>query len=590
VPETLGFLLLSAAGVTEIGGFAILPGTAAIVGNVALATAAIGANVLANVLANKPQGTKPQDGQITTRQSLPNRRRNYGTVKVGGPLIFSETLSGSRYQVIALNQGEINAFMEHWFSDQKSALDVGGHVTDLYTKGAAQFVTVSLSTGPAADAAFSRLTTAFPTLWTSAHKGNGIAKALIITEQPASDDFTTVYPGGQPPVYRTVIESTMAWDPRITSDRTILTFTTNPVLIALDYHRHADGMGLAVYDSTFFTDTSITEDWIPAANICDEPIANKDSTTSPRYRCCGGYDLASPPKDVLASILSTCDGQTYQRGDGAIGIRVGKDVSPTITISDQNILGYEGFRSGPVNALTGVNRVTAKYTDANLDFQEAAADPWDDTVALDLAGRAEVRDLPLQWVPAHPQARRLMKLAMHRLNPQWSGRVICNLDGLRAWGERYITLQIAELGIDSTFELTAPPEFIPASMQVVLTVASLDAAAFSWDALTEEGTAPALPPEGTTVDVIDPPTSLALVSTTSRIITVSWASPTRGDEVADAQYSVHAVNNWFNASVNGSHNGATTPVLAAGTYDVQVRFRVGTNTSNWVPLIGVVVS
>lgn len=594
MPETIGFLILSAAGVTDIAGFAITASTASIVGNVALASAAIAASYALSPTA--PQ-VKPQDGQLTTRQAIPNRRRNYGLVKVAGPLMFSETLDGRRYQVIALNQGEIDSFVTHWFADVPAVVDPAtNEVTNLYLnpKTGAPCVDLWTANGTDTDAAFAVLVGLFPSLWTSAHRGKGIAKVLTMTAQPPSDLFTQVYPGGQPPVYRGVIQSSKVWDPRDPDqdkdDKDTWAFTVNAALIILDYHRHSDGMGLAVYDGTFLTAAALAEDWIPAANICDEAVLNKDSTTASRYQCCGGYELPQPPKDVLAAMLATCDGQTYLRADGAIGIRVGKTISPTVTITDDHIIGYEGFHNGPIGALIPVNQVTAKYTDPALDFQEVAADPWLDAVGIAETGRTETRDLQLQWVPAHPQARRLMKLGMKRANAEWTGRVITDLDGLRAWGERYIHLVIAELGVDGTFELTAPPELTVATMTVVLTVGSLDQSAFNWDPLTEEGTAPTVPEAGSTVDTIDPPTGLSLSGVAGHVITVAWDNPTRTDVVADAQYSVHDDDNWFAMSVNDTNNGAVSPVLTAATYDVRVRFRVGTNSSNWVPLISIVVT
>lgn len=589
MPETIGFLLLSAAGVTEIAGFTVTAGTAAIVGNVALASGAVGLSLA--LQPGAPPKDKPQDGQITVRQAIPPRRRNYGLVKISGPLHFSETKAGIRYQVIAINQGPIHAYLAHWLDDAEAVIDGNGNVLFRYTLGVQHYVTIYIKMGSDSETAFARLVADFPSIWTSDHKGNNITKVLLVTTQPNADDFTKVYPGGQPPVYRAVVQSTLCWDPRLVQNKDDLgtwTYTTNPVLIALDFHRHADGMGLASLDDVLFTDAAITEDWIPAANICDEAIPLKAGGVNARYQCCGGYDLNRPPKETLAAILATCDGQTYQRPDGAIGIRVGKTISPTVTIADKHILGYEGFRSGPANSLIPVNQITAKYTDVNLDFQEVDADPWEDDDAISETGKTETRDLPLQWVPFHGQARRLMKLAFYRANPEWSGRIITDLDGVRAYNERYITLQIDELGIDSSFEIVSF-EFMPASMTCLIGVSSLEQAAFNWDAATEEGTAPTIPDTTSSIDTIADPTNLA-TSVASHAIHITWDDPTRIDEAAQAQYSLHGANSWFEASVNSTNNGAVTPALAAGTYDIQVRFTVGTTPSNWVQSLSIVVT
>src|SRR4051794_23644419 len=87
MPETIGALVLSAIGVTEIAGFTVTASTFAIVGNVVLAATAVGVQLLTSS-GKMPEATQ-QDGQISVRQPRSPRRRNYGRVKVGGVLHFS---------------------------------------------------------------------------------------------------------------------------------------------------------------------------------------------------------------------------------------------------------------------------------------------------------------------------------------------------------------------------------------------------------------------------------------------------------------------------------------------------------------------
>lgn len=587
--ETIGLLVLSAAGITEIGGFAVTASTYAIVGNIALAAATVGASY---ALQQKPEVT-PQDGQLTVRQARAARRRNYGTVKVGGALMFSETKAGRRYQVLALSHGEIDSFFEHWLADSAVTVDGTHAVTSAYlTPSGIPSVAIHAATGTDGDAAFAPLLVAFPSYWTAAHQGKGIAKVLTITQQPASKDFTKVYPGGQPPVYRAVIQAVRVWDPRDGAqdkdDPSTWTFTENAVLHVLDYHRHKDGMGLAPFDDIFFTADAIAQDWIPAVNICDEHVPRADGSFENRYRCAGGYDLPAAPKDVLAAMLATCDGQTYQRGDGAIGIRVGKTVAPTVTIADEHILSYANFVRGAGDSITPVNVVTAKFTARNLDFQEADADPWRDEDSISATGREEGRNIDLTWVFQHNQARRLMKIAAHRLTPEWSGQIVTDLDGLRAYGERFIRLDIDELGIaGETFEVTSF-EIMPASMTMVIGVRSFDQSAYDFDPETEEGTAPAVADTSGSGDTLAAPTGLAATAS-GGVINVVWDSSERGDTTAELQYRVHGATDWIDGYVDTGSTGHT-PSLGAGHYDVQVQFVVGTQESGWTALLDIEVT
>jgi hypothetical protein len=589
MPITLGFLLLEAAGVTEIAGFAVTAGTASIVGNVALATAAIGGSLL----LNRTDAPKPQDGQQTVRQAAAQRRRAYGLVKCAGPILFSEASNGRRYQIIALNQGEIDAFQDHFFDQNGGDVDGSGVVTSGYRLGDHHYAQIFTTKGTDADVAFEALTTAFPTLWTSAHQGNGIAKTLTIFEQPKATDFTSVYPGGVPPVYRAVLRSAKVWDPRdgtqTRNDKASWKYSTNSALIALDYHRVPDGMGLAVFDDILFTDAAINEDWIPSANICDEAMLLKDGVSiAPRYACSGSYELSSPPKTVLASMLSTCDGQTYQRSDGAIGLRVGKTIAPTVTLDDDDIVGYDSLRRGPPNSLVPVNTVTAKYTASLLDFQENDAQPWIDEDALAAAGKTESRDIDLRWVPVHPQARRLMKLALARFTPEWTGKIITGLSGLKAWGERYIRVKVPELDIDQDFEVTSF-DIDPASLKCSIGISSMDQSALDWDAATEEGSEPDPPPVNEDSSGIEAPINVnATVS--GRVITITWDAAVPAFVTAQAQYGVSGSGNWFDASVDSSNLTAGTPVLLPNHYDVQVRFVSGSRHSDWAPFFNINVT
>src|SRR4051812_36721820 len=184
MPETVGILLLDAAGFSGVAGFTLFGveggiSAATLIGTTVLAGGLIGANAL---LASKPEQSS-QDGQLITRQAVPPRRRNYGRVKVGGALMLSETKAGVRYQVMALSHGELDAFEELWFADGAVTWDPGtGYVTSNYiTEGGDKCVILKLEKGTDSDPAFADLIATFPELWTSAHQGKGIAKALVFT-------------------------------------------------------------------------------------------------------------------------------------------------------------------------------------------------------------------------------------------------------------------------------------------------------------------------------------------------------------------------------------------------------------------------
>lgn len=498
MPETIGTIIVTAIASAEVASTAVVGSVtvASIVGTVAIAGGSLALQYA--LRPNQPDQPKPQDGQIITRQTVPPRRRGYGRLKLGGPLLLSYTLSGVRYQVVALHHGEIDAIEENWFSEFFCPV-VSNQVVGRFEESGTPLIHIYTHLGTATQIANAYLVASLGSLgvWTANHRARGVAIAVVGTQQTALiDSFTISFPGGLVPPYRAVLRASKVWDPRAggqnKDDPATWTWSDNPVLIALDYHRHADGMGLGAFDATYLTAAALTEDWIPAANICDEVIGGQ-----PRYSCWGSYLLPNDaPAGTLAAILVTCDGQTYQRADGAIGIRVGKTIAPTVAIEDANILGYDGFVHGD-NVFRVCNEVTAKYTDPALDYQEADADPWRDEDDITARGAVLTKDIPLLWVPRHRQARRLMKLEHARCNPRWRGTILTDMAGMAAHNERYIALTIEELGIIAqSFEIVAPPETIisQAGVQVKIAVASLDQSALDFDTATADGTPPAVPP------------------------------------------------------------------------------------------------
>lgn len=499
MPETLGTIIVSAVASAEIASTAVVGSitVASIVGTTVL----VGGSI-ALQLALRPDAAeqpKPQDGQIVTRQTIPARRRGYGWLKLGGPMLLSYTVPPTRFQVVALHHGEIDAIVENWFSEFNCVVNGFGKVLGHFEESGTPRIELHTHLGTDTQAADTLLTAnlAAAGVWTSNHRARGIAYAAIATTQTtAIEAFPITFPGNLPPPYRAVARASKVWDPRVggqdKDNPTTWTWSDNPVLIALDYHRHADGMGLDAFDAVYLTSAALTADWIPAANICDEVIGGQ-----PRYSCWGSYLLPSDaPANVLAAILSTCDGQTYQRGDGAIGIRVGKTIAPSVALDDAHILGYEGFVRGD-NVFRVCNEVTAKYTSPDHDYQETDAQAWRDEADISARGQVLTKDIQLLWVPRHRQARRLMKLEHARCNPEWRGTVITDMAGMAAHNERYISLTIDELSIVAqSFEITAAPETIvsPGGVQVRLQLASLDQSAFDWNTATEDGTPPPVPP------------------------------------------------------------------------------------------------
>lgn len=164
--------------------------------------------------------------------------------------------------------------------------------------------------------------------------------------------------------------------------------------------------------------------------------------TEERYRCDGVYNHDTPPADVIGQLLASFDGWMSQRGDGALVIRAGKYVEPSITLTDEMIVGYslQHFQDDA----DAVNELLVSYTDPNAAYQQGDAGAWTDEA--DIAARGVTRSAPfdLPWVPSTSQARRLAKRQMARLTAELRGTITTNLAGMNALGQRYLAVQCSE--------------------------------------------------------------------------------------------------------------------------------------------------
>ena len=605
--ETIGALIIASLPTTVA---TALPttilgvSTAAIVGNVAL----IGSLTAASYLM-RPDAPKPSDGQVTTKQPVTPRRRSYGLVMVSGAIGFSETLGGGLYEVVYLNQGELAAFEQHWLGDIQVTVDEDGFAIPVdpdnkaFVNKGRKYVQIFVEAGTDDDLGFPVLKALFPDKWTDAHRARGVAKVLIISTQPDSRDYTQVFPAGRP-LYRGVVRASKVWDPRDPAqdkdDPSTWTWTENPVLHALDYHRHADAMRLAAFDDILFTTAALTEDWIPAANVCDEAVALKAGGTEPRYRCAGGYLLTQPPKDVLPQILATCAGQVFMRPDGAIGIRVGQPVTPSLVFGadEKHILGYTGFRAGD-DLFLAANEITAKFTSPDHDFQETEATPWRNEADITARGQVLTSEIDLSWVPSYSQARRLMKVEYYRKNPACVGQFATDMHALNGFGEQYVTLTLSEMDVlAQDFEVKSF-EINPGEGTCSLSLSAFDSTvAYAWDPATEEGDAPPVPDMSSPDSSIEAPENVTgtpssrtiSTGTNGVVLVIGWDAPARVDLRANAQYKLHAATDWLPATVSNDGTGAETPLLQDGqTYDVRVQFTSGTRTSDWTEMGSIVV-
>lgn len=598
MPQAIGLAILEALAISDI---VIIPGLtfAGLVGTVALTGALIGLQLL----LPKPGLPKQEDGSQPLRQAIPPRNGGYGRARPQPYYMLYEAQNGTSYDVLALVSGRIGGVAELYLHDDVVDVDGSGTVQGFpdgrYGGGRVKILTRN---GQATETAYAEVVAALPSIWTPNHRGDGIASLALICAGVKAEDFTTVYPHGLPQP-SAVMDLYPVWDPRDPAQSrdnpATWTVKDNPVLALIDYLTHPDhGMGLD-YDSVI---APAIDEWMAEADLCDAPVAKRSGGTERRYRANGWYTFDTKPEDVLGALLSTCDGWLAEDADGVLRLYVGVYRAPDdrLTIRERHVLAFS-VQHGVADE-ERINEIAISYISPDHRYKEVQCQPWRDEADISATGRVRSQQLSLSWVQSHSQARRLAKRAMARFAAPMRGEMTLTLFGLALLGRRWAPVQLPFVaGLEDAVVEIQGARVDLANGRVTIQWIVVDPATIdAWDPAMEEGDPPPVPDPGPGQSTLAPPTNLVAApdirtpfeNTNVVVIAMSWDPSPRGDATAEAQYRLSSGgdDDWLSASVNAGNVGAETPPLVDGaSYDVRVRYRVGSLRSDWTTVTHVQV-
>lgn len=439
--------------------FAILAATTATIASsltaagLSTAAATAGANLIVggglsviSSLALAPKAPGVGGGYKTTiTQADAWRVRGYGYAQLSGVRAFLRSKQGRLYQVIMIHQGQISRFRNIYLGDIKLALDGEGRATNgALTHDGAYYVTIDTRLGEYDSSAYPRLVDDFPDDWSEQHKLNSVATVYALFRAPGLKRFSKVFPEGANSPIRVVADLTEIHDLRDGVTR----WTRNAALCIRNYLRSSDGYRLS-------PDMLGTESWKAFADRCDERVRRR-SGDEERYALGGVYSLGDAPKDVLARLLATCDGELYHDAEGKLGIRGGAWSEPTLTLTEEHILSHSLAQGN--DRFASFNRLWVQYTAPGQDYKTVELIAWEDAENQALIGLKEEK-LSLDMVQSAGQAKRLGRVYAAKRNPRWVGSISTTLYGLLAYSAsdenpdngRIIRVRLPELGIDGTF-------------------------------------------------------------------------------------------------------------------------------------------
>ncbi|MRX33228.1 fibronectin type III domain-containing protein [Aminobacter sp. MDW-2] len=562
--ESFVLLALTSAGVT---GAALTIGVSLIAGAIGIGLS-VGLSYLASSLF-RPEPPKPEDVQVTVKSPVAPRQRHYGRVKTSGSWVFAESKNGGLHKVLALGTGELDAIEELWVDDNLVVNSGSGGLVP--TAPYNNRLRLQTRLGLATETHYSHLTGNFPE-WTSAHRGDGVSSIYAIQHAVAQDQISSLFPNLSNTLYRVVTRGSKVLNP----STGLTAWSDNAAAIIRDYITHSDGMRLPV---SLVSTPQAAAGWLAAYNRAAEAVERKAGGTEPRYRLWGTYRFDERPADVLGRFQECCDGRIVPTPDGGVTLDIGTWEEPTVILDEDAIVGFSELARGR-DILTTANTIRATYLSPTHDYQSTDADQWIDDA--DAALRGEIAtDKQFLLAPSHGQARRLMKLAAYRANPSWVGGFQCNLKALAAFGKRFVRIRYPLFGIDEVFEVQDFRFNIGEGgilTGVSLQVISMPAAAYAWDAATEEGTAPIS--EDVVVDrTIPVPTGLSFG--VNRITiggqqvpvgVIQFDAPPSDALIVEGRYKRTAVSEWQVIPIGDKATEAQTGALSDGDqYEAQVR-------------------
>jgi len=375
-----------------------------------------------------------------------------GRVKLSGLLAFGNTAAFDRYRLILHAASRLIGIEQHYLGGREVTVEPDGNVSSPpWGTPSGSYCYVTSKIGDGSESAWSALVSAFPSLWSSAHRVRGIAQSLVKFISPGyqNDKFARLYAGGEPE-YSIVARFNTVYDPREVgqnpADPGTWGWSDNGVLCAARILMAYPDVAHTMFDWT---------DIATQANAADATVATKTGTEK-RSRCWGVWLSEANRGDTMAQVLDSVGAEIVMSEAGLIRIRlVGDTPTSEIAITPEMQTAYS-WQSGP-EAVERPNLCVVKYYSPELGYAMGEIDmtgiAWariDDEVTR-YGEKPFTVELPFCPSPSQAQriARRLFALARAD-----TGQVVTDFSGLAAWGCRYGTItdpvngqaQLAQLG------------------------------------------------------------------------------------------------------------------------------------------------
>ncbi|RWC47952.1 MAG: hypothetical protein EOS55_13885 [Mesorhizobium sp.] len=467
MPQALGFLLF-AGPLGSIFSFGTLVAASQVV-------LGLGISLVAN-LAFKPKAPstpKPEDGKYNLRQNVPSLVVVLGRVKKASDYDLLEETGGTAYHIMVPAGHRINGFVKHYLHDEEVVINGSGVVTTpTHFNGK---VTIKTRIGLNAETSYAEVVAALPAIWTSDHRGDGLASLMMSCKSVASDKYQETYPQ-QMPAHSSVIEGALLYDPR----NAATAYSTNLALMRLFHLTHPSGGKMT-------SDDMHLPDWMTAADVCDETVLNRDGDSESRYHGGLWYRYENDPVEVGGTMDQAAELVLYETADGKVGVHAGRYVAPDVRLTASDILSvsFDANRRQNGNVLA----VRGRFTDPGKIFNTVDAAIYGNPYVGDATERSKtIENVAVQ---SHNHMQRLQKLAFRRANAP-RVQLLCHYEpAKRVPYRRFITVHYPPKMNEALVEITGRPQLSLKNLTYAVEGIVWSEIPYGFDASTEEGEPPA---------------------------------------------------------------------------------------------------
>ncbi len=336
--------------------------------------------------------------------------------------------------------------------------------------------------GTSTDTADADLIAASGGEWTTAHRGQGVAKLILFLKY--NDD---VFPAGLENI-KAQVRGKKIYDPRSSTT----TYSKNTARCIRDYL--TDPLGFGCDPSEIDDDLAIA-----AANVCDEtvtePVWNGTawvSTTHTRYTCDTLLSTSAARDENLAILADSMAGFVVW-SQGKWRIYAGAYATPTITLTDDDLANADGISiQSRVPRRSLFNTVKGTFADALNNYQVTDYPPVTNaTYKTQDGGEELVANITMPAVTDAVRAQRLAKIFLERHRQALTVQATFNLRAYRVSPGDIIYLTMARYGFSAKPFRVIDREFSLAT-GVRLTMREEAAGVYTWSG-TEASTADLAP-------------------------------------------------------------------------------------------------